>query len=204
MQNITDVDAFTDPGVAIADGDALNGTNFLTMMQWVANRTRWIKNRMLGVTAGDVLAIPLNIGYNLSARFSRTAAPMQVRQTDTTSAGAVSFEITPPCSCQLNSVTVIIKPAGAHGGLPGTMPTLSVWRWDPTTETNTQLGSTTTDTSASVGVYEGAHTLTVSGLTETIDTETGTRFYALFTGESGANAVNNLNVNQCRATVSPV
>jgi len=43
---ITDVDIFTEPVPHIVDGDALNGENFREEMQAVANRTRWLKNRM--------------------------------------------------------------------------------------------------------------------------------------------------------------
>src|SRR5690606_41747424 len=43
---ITDVDVFTEPVPHIVDGDALNGENFRAEMQAVANRTRWLKNRM--------------------------------------------------------------------------------------------------------------------------------------------------------------
>lgn len=44
--NITDVDTFTDPIVAPADGDAGNGVTFQYAPQGLSNRTRNLKNRL--------------------------------------------------------------------------------------------------------------------------------------------------------------
>jgi len=44
--NITDVDAFTDPIVAPADGDSANAATFQAAPQGLANRTRNLKNRV--------------------------------------------------------------------------------------------------------------------------------------------------------------
>src|SRR5690606_35155558 len=48
---ITDVDIFTEPVPHIADGDALNGEHYREQMQAVANRTRWLRNRIDGPEA---------------------------------------------------------------------------------------------------------------------------------------------------------
>lgn len=45
-QDITDVDEFTSPCTAPADGDTRNATSVLTPLQKLANRTRWLYNKI--------------------------------------------------------------------------------------------------------------------------------------------------------------
>lgn len=51
--NITDVDVFTDPVQAPADGDSANGVTFQLTPQHLANRTRNLKNRLDGLPAAN-------------------------------------------------------------------------------------------------------------------------------------------------------
>jgi hypothetical protein len=74
---------------------------------------------------------------------------------------------------------------GSHGGLPATMPRLTVYRRDDGASL-TQLGQAT-DSSSSVGAYDAAHEITVSGLTDTIDE--AKPYFASLRGESGANSI---------------
>lgn len=63
-QNITDVDAFTDPIEAPLDADAVAAGTFLDTPQGLANRTYWLKQRLtpslataLGTTRADAAAL---------------------------------------------------------------------------------------------------------------------------------------------------
>lgn len=68
--NITDVDEFTDPIVAPADGDAADGATFQSAPQGAANRTRWIYNRLNGLGALDKLVFGNQAGVAAAAKFT--------------------------------------------------------------------------------------------------------------------------------------
>jgi hypothetical protein len=69
--------------------------------------------------------------------------------------------------------------------LPATMPILTVVRH--VIPAHTSIGSST-DSSASVVAYEATHSITVSGLSETVD-RTLYRYSARLEGEAGSNFV---------------
>lgn len=97
-----------------------------------------------------------------------------------------------PNGCTLNSVTVYIKPAGGHGGEP-TKPSFKVFRLNPGTGVETQLGSTSTDTTT-LPSYENLHAMpAVSGLAHFVDKQTY-RYYITFTGEAGGQYQNGLRI----------
>lgn len=90
----------------------------------------------------------------------------------------------------LQSVSIGYLPPSGHaafpGGKPATMPNFDVIRMSA-------LGvpwtiGTAIDASATAGAYEAAHTLTLSGLSESIDITTYT-YWLYFQGETGANAI---------------
>lgn len=103
-----------------------------------------------------------------------------------TSAGTVSNFLPLPNGAQLNQVHVDVvgESSGVVGGI--TMPTLSVWKFNLATNVATQIGSTYTDPSASEAAFEALHTLSVTGLTETINRVTHA-YYAVITAPTGGN-----------------
>lgn len=88
------------------------------------------------------------------------------------------------------------------GLVPANPVQLSVWKLDITTGTITQLGSTTPDPTLGVGLpgYEAHHEFSISTIGEVIDNETCV-YYAIFDGESGANATTTTWYG-CRVTTS--
>lgn len=94
-----------------------------------------------------------------------------------------------PNGCTLASVVTLIHPGSGHsafpGGAPANMPTLQVFKTQA--GTSTQIGTTTTDASATAGAFQSAHILTVS-LSEVVD-RTLKRYYAVLTSELGTNAL---------------
>lgn len=86
----------------------------------------------------------------------------------------------------ITAITAYVDPKNGHGGLPGTMPRLKL-----SSRTHGSVGDTDvaqqTDTSANVAAYEALHTITLSGLSATID---GTKmYYVEVQSEGGANAL---------------
>ncbi len=115
--------------------------------------------------------------------------------TDVTGNISLPIPIDVPDGTTLQLVDVTITGAGTHGvfpgGAPANMPTLKVFRIEnnigAVSPTTAQIGSTTTDTSATASVYEHEHVLRVT-MSEVID-RTTRRYYALLTSESGANSI---------------
>ena len=121
-------------------------------------------------------------GFNLQDnRYDHTGA------VDTTSTASVAFRLHIPDGATLTSVKVYFKPGVSHGSLPANFPTLSVWKVSINSSVGTQIGSTTTDTAASVVAYEVERSLTVGSLSEVADND-GKIYWAGFTTEYGANA----------------
>lgn len=89
----------------------------------------------------------------------------------------------------------------AHGGLPASLPNLSLFRVDYQIGGITALGNQL-DTSGSVGAYDAGHTITLTGLTEDIS-ETRSHV-AQIIGETGANSqINTMMVHAIRYKVEP-
>ena len=77
--------------------------------------------------------------------------------------------------------------AAFPGGKPATMPVMRAVKFNPNTGALTVIASVT-DPSASAAVYEAAHSLTIVGMTEVIDTNTFNYFIKIET-EGGANGI---------------
>lgn len=113
-----------------------------------------------------------------------------VYQSSVVGAGAAEITFAPdPRVGIMQSLALSVKGAGGHGGLPGTMPNISLYREEPGAGGSTLLGSQD-DASASVGAYETLHTILLSGLTETVARSYLYRLVLL--GETGANAATGL------------
>jgi hypothetical protein len=95
--------------------------------------------------------------------------------------------------------------AGFAGALPAVMPYIKVRKMAGTTGTVSQLGSTTTDTSADVAALNTIHVLSVTGLNESISQENNKhRYFVEIGGAGGANYVNDtLQIIEVRAVFTP-
>ncbi len=91
-----------------------------------------------------------------------------------------------PVDSVLTAVSVRFRGASGHGALPAVMPQISLLRYDSAAATLTSTLGSTTDASASTGVFEAAHTLAISGLSHTVDAAS---YYMLrIIAESGVNS----------------
>lgn len=98
----------------------------------------------------------------------------------------VAWILDVPPGATITAIYARVDPAGAHGALPGTLPSLNVQEHDPSDGTSSAIANIS-DSSGSVGVYEAAHDISATGLSHT--TSTGTVVYAFAYGEKGANEV---------------
>jgi hypothetical protein len=118
-----------------------------------------------------------------------------------TGAGLFLFMDRLPHAGVITSVTVKYEGATGHaafpGGAPATMPSLELIKVGSLGSTSS-IG-TVSDTSASAGVYEAAHAITISGLSETTDLTTD-RYVLVFTAESGINSIAGGVIYQASAT----
>ncbi|WP_437591483.1 hypothetical protein [Sorangium sp. So ce1000] len=112
-----------------------------------------------------------------------------VTQTST-SASAVSWELDVPHGATLTSVTIRVQP-NTHGSLPATMPQIRVLRTSSNEITGQIVGSVTADSSGSVGAYNAAHSITISGLSEVID-RSQYNYYVKLEGEASTNSMTGL------------
>lgn len=98
----------------------------------------------------------------------------------------VSWVLDVPAGSTITSITWYIDPAGGHGALPGTLPSLLVRELNPADGTSTNI-VTMADTSPDVGTYEAAHTIASGVLAYA--TTAGRIVVASMLGEKGANEV---------------
>lgn len=131
--------------------------------------------------------LPILLGEYDNTRAAFTSGDYFTSTSTTTSTVTLPL-VGLPNGATLNTVTVKFKGAAAHGGAPGTMPTLKVNCRGITAGSFTQLGTTTTDTYGSAGAYETTHDISVASIAHTID-RTANTYQLVFTFEGGANAV---------------
>jgi hypothetical protein len=115
---------------------------------------------------------------------------------------ATTCPVRPPHGSILTSVSVILRGAAGHAGLPGTMPHIWLTRV-PDTGSPVDIGNQADPTNV-LATYESTHGVTISGLSETINRATG-RYVIRVYGEKGANTSSpaNLKVYHVHCTYTP-
>jgi hypothetical protein len=122
-----------------------------------------------------------------------TTVPTGWVHADTTSVGAIVFEVMPPhAMARLASVEVQLEGAGYpgcgdHAGMVGTKPTVEIYSLDGGVAT---LESTTTDPTTTQPDYDDYHRIDCVG-PDNDPMTIGQRMLIVITGEGGANAANN-------------
>lgn len=154
-------------------------------VQWGATRYPALTSRT------EYRPVPPTAVLNTSSRWSFQDSTLTWRQTSITDGGALLFPIPLIDGATLGSLDATfdgnLGGGGSHGALPASMPGVLLYKLAVATGTVSVVGSTT-DSSASTGVYDGVHTVSVSA-SEAIDLSSAYNiYYAGVTGESGANA----------------
>lgn len=92
-----------------------------------------------------------------------------------------------PNGVTITAVTVYLKGAGGHVGLPATMPYISLWENAPAT-TATLIAGPTTDSAANAAAYDAVHAVTISGLSIT-SSRASKQYLLMVVSETGANSI---------------
>lgn len=98
---------------------------------------------------------------------------------------------------ELDEVIVSIEPGTGHGGLPATLPQITLQSIEQSTNVVNTHGSAAVDPSASVGAYELVHDITLV-LTPLLIDLANRRYFIKYEGEAGANSVVNKIVRNLR------
>jgi hypothetical protein len=188
-------DSFPGTVAVLDDGDPPDAATWAPALEGLADRTIFLRNRLLGTEAGDEVPISMIAGPGSTVNFTWDSPDMQWRQDSVASAGVLWFDMSTvlPKSGVLTQLELFFAGAPGHaafpGGAPATMPKLSLWRKHAQTAgAATSLG-TATDASATEAIYEGVHGLSITGLTEAISHSSDNRYYLTFEGETGANSI---------------
>lgn len=132
------------------------------------------------------------------------AWPHRVQQTTATNPSDpttnLRYECEIPPGASVVTVSVFIKPATDHGGIPANRPQLIVWIYDSDAETLPQTGAAAIATNASVGAYESRQLLTVTASANTLAVPQ--KVVCQVYGEGGANFVAGLIVDEPSFTFS--
>lgn len=202
--NHTDVDQF--PTVVVAsDGDPVNQGAWRNADGPLADRTFFLRKRTRGSETGEEIPVPMICGPGAAANFTWDSPQMEWRQNSVASAGVLFIDLTGvvPKNAVIKSVTAHVIGAAGHAALPGTMPTLTLYRKDTGTQGNaTNIGSQA-DASGSTGAYQVVHSITIGGLSEVVAHDSGNRNYLTFEGEAGSNSAVNLRLLGLVVVVDP-
>lgn len=183
-QNITDVDTFTDPVTAPADGDPLNAASIITNgIQPLSNRTRNLANRTgggAGTSEWTYEDAPRTREVIIGSRNGNGEPGWTYnlidRATCSTNIHDLFIDLDPflPSGAVLKKVEMLVKPGTAQSS--GNRMELSVWKTDmgaafttPADPTDTQIGSTGEDAGSNAYQVVGIGTVT-----DTIDKSTYT------------------------------
>lgn len=212
--NITPTNAWTTPLTGPANGDSVaggpGGASY-DMGQKLANRVEFLKERVVPTITSDPYYWPMS-------PMPQTAANWLAKAHSAGAFGLVQDISAAPENFVLSldghikngvlreiHVTVIAEAGHAAfpGGKPATMPTLTLLRQDPGLSSGPTVVATFVDASASAGVYEAIHDLSITGLSETFTHDGGQRHYLMVAGEGGANNIPGLAVLNVRGYFDP-
>lgn len=182
-----------------SDGDSpIKAADVTVPLEAIENAVKWIAADNHASVVLDYIHSGVWVPLNAN-EFLVTAAPFEFKQNLSGSQAFAPLDL--PDGNLFTALTIYIKTTSGHGALPGTMPKLSVYRYDPLTGTAAQIGSTTTDPSASVGAYDTLHGISVTGLNHTVNRQLYS-YYARFEGEGGANYQNLLRLLRLVYTIT--
>lgn len=198
-------------GVTVPDpGDPRTAASVVTPIQALLNTIYWLYNHIPPI-AGSGLHVPITGAVNdaIVNVNGWTFSGALWEQSDISIAPVLWVDIPVPRGYVLNQVHARVKGngfgVGAHSSLPATKPTLTVYEMDPTNNNSIlQTGGPVTDASASVGAYDAAHSIDITGLTWTIASDIR-KYMVKLTGEAGANSLaNRLTLAGISVSWSPV
>lgn len=119
-----------------------------------------------------------------------TGGAEAIQQIDNTGPPAMNFWVTLPVGAVVASVTVSFKKAAGAGALPGTMPTVALYRHNLDTDAITTVISAATDATATLADYKLYHGVTAtSGLGHIV--AEGFNYFVTVTGDNNSTSTAN-------------
>jgi len=194
--NIVPVDAWPANLKVAADGDAVSQATRTTVQQTYADAVTYLHGRSVEAVGGDyqVPIVPTSMyPAGWTQRWEWRTASNGWMNRDTAGADAIMIPLPPMLGASISSVTMYLDGdaggAGPHGGLPGTMPTISLYQIAADAALMLSLVGTATDNSANVAAYEALHEVTYSPGAAQVFSHIK-QYAVTITGETGANAIN--------------
>jgi hypothetical protein len=123
-KELTDVDSYVATVTSPVDGDAVTGAAIENGLQDLANRTYFLKQRLMGSAGGDEFrpSLAALVRDTLTWSYDASDLTFNWRQYATGSEGFLVFELILPKMGVINSLTAVVKGGPGHSALPGTMP----------------------------------------------------------------------------------
>lgn len=202
---VTGADAWVDQVRVIDDGDSCSNAEHGATATDLASRTTHLRNALPGVAPSIIVQVNL-AAFNADNWVpGSTISFGQWVNSDTTGAGFLVFHFPTNLKGKITAVKAHVmgtSAAGAgHAALPATKPVLTLVRHkfaDGLTTVASQA-----DPSATVGAYNAAHTIELTGLNATL--EEGREYFIQLTGETGANAEDTkLRLSSLQVTIEKV
>ena len=175
------------------NGDVRSAFTVEPAFQALANRTRYLLDRVTSAATGNKIIIPLvaakasRFDFGVAAESSSNSDRGTWWQSDITDAGYLWIPIPHILGASITALTARVHGDFATNGprpaLPATMPKLTLWRSDGSAATSV---ASQTDSSADVPSYEAAHTIAITGINEAFSADN--TLWIEFNGEFDAGA----------------
>jgi hypothetical protein len=190
MRNLEPVDEFTDPPVVAEDGEDADSASLEGMLQWVVNRTHWLKRRLWvqGTVEHDVI-IPIAPLLSTVSGFTGFELKLDpsvlvvLRQVGTNSGWLAIGPLVG--DMLLVRVTLKVRGRGDHSSLPAIPPQVRLYEMAP--EGGTVLAEVQ-DTESPVVSYEADHNLVLEP-EDPIEINPNRSYYLRLNGESGDGSI---------------
>jgi hypothetical protein len=202
--NVTPNNAWPGSFPVIDDGDVCGNAEHLATAQSLADAVTYLKTRVVGARPSYEYILPL-VNLGLSADWVFTGGRWLSNGVGADQPFWLPIGPLPrnqgDAPLYLKEVMVVLAGATGHGGQPGTMPKLRIWKLQD--GSTTQIGSTTTDAWTDAATYEAPHSLFVP-LSHAIELfpASGGALFAKIDCESGANSMVGLQLLGAKAVVS--
>jgi hypothetical protein len=186
MGNLNDTASWVDPVTGVDNGDLADVAEINNAPEQVAKRSRFLYEGLGIGNNGVEYQQPLGGAAILAGWGVGTFNVASLAQSGTTTPFAsVECPRMPATGAVLIGAKIVVDPGTGRGGLPATMPEITLYRRDMGSGASS-LGSQV-DTSGSVGAYETEHDIEITGLTEDAD-DPDAMYIVSIEGESGANS----------------
>jgi hypothetical protein len=186
------------------DGDALTAGSMRAsvefLMDFAEHIRQWTSDAQYNTEIG--IYYNPNLEANPADWLYEAGLPPKPLQVSENAAACIDLPL--PNGITVTAVKLELKGSAGHGGAIGNAPTLAVYKYDCGAGTNTQIGSTATDTTASVPAnYEARHEISIPLGGSFVAARNQYRYYVAVTGEGGANWQAGLRINYLKIQMTP-